>query len=202
MDDLRASYPVMASGLSVPGGGGQNDGVQEVESCRGKVGNEDRVRDRHTYVSSDGLEQRGVVEPVTATATATATTTDLPLAANTATYTTCDEKPAAAAPPRLNIVDDPFTNDAMMPDDGGGDGGGDVPHHLLTRGLQVPSRVSRIKFGFGFPEILAMQGIQKWQWNMFKRELKRFASLTLSQRLTALGMEVLVDHFLGFPIGL
>ena len=183
---------------------GQHDGVQEMEpndnprpapaparccirttSGRHYHGAAEDVR--YIYLDSNGL-QKGVVEPATTTAATATAPTNLPPAAMSTR-----ENPRV---PALVIIGDPFADEAVSDED--------LPAplpHILRRGLQVPSRVSRIKFGFSFPEILAMQGIRKAQWKVFRRELKGFARLTLSQQLTAVLVEVLVDHIASFPVG-
>ena len=104
--------------------------------------------------------------------------------------------PAATSAPTLIAMDDPPA-DGMVPE-------GNLPPlgpRRLTRGLQIPSRASRIRFGFRYPEILAQQGIAKWQWKLFKRELKRFARLTFSQQLTALVVVCIVEGLASLPVG-
>ena len=65
----------------------------------------------------------------------------------------------------------------------------------LSRGLQIPSRVSLITWGFSFPEILPEQGVSKEQWRLFKHELESFAYLTMSQIVTIVGCGAIVSHF-------
>ena len=67
----------------------------------------------------------------------------------------------------------------------------------LSRGLQIPSRVSLITWGFSFPKVLPEQGVSKEQWRLFKHELETFAGLTLSQHLTVIGYGFLISHFFG-----
>ena len=67
----------------------------------------------------------------------------------------------------------------------------------LSRGLQIPSRVSLITWGFSFPKILPEQGVSREQWQLFKHELERFAYLTMSQLLPLIGYGYLFGHFFG-----
>lgn len=67
----------------------------------------------------------------------------------------------------------------------------------LSRGLQIPSRVSLITWGFSFPKALPEQGVSKEQWRYFKHQLESFANLTLTQRFTVVGYSYLVGHFFG-----
>ena len=67
----------------------------------------------------------------------------------------------------------------------------------LSRGLQIPSRVSLITWGFSFPEILAEQGVSKSQWRSFKHQLEDFARLSFTQVMTVFGSELLMHHVLG-----
>ena len=67
----------------------------------------------------------------------------------------------------------------------------------LSRGLQIPSRVSFITWGFSFPKVLPEQGVTKEQWQLFKHELESFARMTMSQRITVRGTGFLVGHFFG-----
>lgn len=54
----------------------------------------------------------------------------------------------------------------------------------LSRGLQIPSRVSLITWGFSFPKVLLEHGVSKHHWRLFKHELEKFAGLSVSQHLT------------------
>ena len=65
----------------------------------------------------------------------------------------------------------------------------------LKRGLQIPSRVSLITWGFRFPEILAEQGVSKPQWRNFKHELETFARMSASQWITVAAIDILICHF-------
>ena len=71
----------------------------------------------------------------------------------------------------------------------------------LSRGLQIPSRVSLITWGFSFPKVLPEQGVSREQWQLFKHELERFAYLTMSQGLIIVGCGFLISHFLGIIPG-
>ena len=67
----------------------------------------------------------------------------------------------------------------------------------LQRGLQIPTRVSLITWGFSFPKILPEQGVSKKQWRLFKHELEEFARLRISQLITIIGWHILIGHFFG-----
>ena len=71
----------------------------------------------------------------------------------------------------------------------------------LKRGLQIPSRVSLITWGFSFPPLLAEQGVDKVRWRVFKHELEAFARMTLSQKMTVTAYHIVVGHFCGLPVG-
>ena len=107
----------------------------------------------------------------------------------TATATQMDPPPV----PTANT--DPFAS-AMVLDDS-------LPLPLpprpsgLSRGLQIPSRVSIITWGFSFPKILAEQGVSKPQWRSFKHQLEKFARLSFSQVVTVFGSELLAHYVLG-----
>ena len=75
------------------------------------------------------------------------------------------------------------------------------PRPGLSRGLQIPSRVSLITWGFSFPNVLPEQGVSKEQWRLFKSELESFANLTLLQHFTVIGCGFLVHHILGILPG-
>ena len=67
----------------------------------------------------------------------------------------------------------------------------------LRRGLQIPSRVSHITWGFSFPKVLAEHGVTKPVWRKFKHEVKAFASMSFTQHVTVIACHVGLDHFLG-----
>ena len=71
----------------------------------------------------------------------------------------------------------------------------------LTRGLQIPTRVSLISWGFSFPDILAEQGVSKEHWRLFQHELEQFAYMRLSQWLTVIGCHLLVSYFFSIIAG-
>ena len=71
----------------------------------------------------------------------------------------------------------------------------------FSRGLQIPSRVSLITWGFTFPKVLLEQGVNEEQWRLFKHELETFASLTISQHFTVAGCGFLIGYFLGLLPG-
>ena len=72
---------------------------------------------------------------------------------------------------------------------------------VLSRGLQIPSRVSLITWGFSYPKILTEQGVSEEHWRLFKHELETFARLTISQHLTVAGCGFLIGYFLGLLPG-
>lgn len=168
----------------------QNDGVQEPQSSSTSelppyfrnTPLENSFRDGdasggYSYPNSNGV-QKG---PKSATATHAE-----PPPATTATL--LDN--LASAPVNDN---DPFV-DTMVLDES-------LPPPLppqpsgLKRGLQIPSRVSLITWGFSFPEILAEQGVSKTQWRMFKHELETFARMSLSQWITVAAIDILICNF-------
>ena len=118
-----------------------------------------------------------------------------------ATATHLDPAPATTVtlvdpPPPVPIVNsDPFVGGMVLDED--------LPPPLplrpsgLRRGLQIPSRVSHITFGFSFPEVLAEEGVNKEQWRLFKHELETFACLSISQHINVMGCGFLVGHFFG-----
>lgn len=71
----------------------------------------------------------------------------------------------------------------------------------LSRGLQIPSRISLITWGFGFPQILAEQGVTKSQWKLFMRELKAFAELSVGQWVTVVACTHGVSLLFGAIVG-
>ena len=71
----------------------------------------------------------------------------------------------------------------------------------LTRGLQIPSRVSLISCGFSFPDILAEHGVSKEQWRVFEHEVEDFAFMSLSQWLTVIGCDLVVSYFFSIVAG-
>ena len=75
------------------------------------------------------------------------------------------------------------------------------PRSGLARGLHIPTRVSLISWGFGFPDVLAEQGVSKEQWRLFRYELEEFARLTLSQRVSVSGYTVAITHLFSFIAG-
>lgn len=70
----------------------------------------------------------------------------------------------------------------------------------LRRGLQIPSRVSIITWGFSLPKVLAEQGVTKSYWRLFKHELEDFARMSVLQWVTVLAYGQCVNLLLGpFP---
>lgn len=67
-------------------------------------------------------------------------------------------------------------------------GPGFAAESLLTRGLQVPSRSSRITSGFEYPSILARYSVSESDWTRFTREITSEAALSGRQWTTAIGM--------------
>lgn len=72
--------------------------------------------------------------------------------------------------------------------------------HGLRRGLQVPSRISVISWGFSFPKILAEHGVTKTQWGLFTHDVKRFARMHIVQLLGLLACEAVFGYFFA-PVG-
>ena len=60
--------------------------------------------------------------------------------------------------------------------------------HLLTRGLQIPSRTGCPTTGFTLPKVLRQAGISKQEWKAFTHEVKQPANLRISQWMAVLGM--------------
>lgn len=71
----------------------------------------------------------------------------------------------------------------------------------LKRGLQIPSRVSLITWGFSFPEILFEQGINKEQWRSFKHELEAFARMGIHDYIAIAGCQLIIGHCLSPILG-
>lgn len=66
--------------------------------------------------------------------------------------------------------------------------------HGLKRGLQVPSRISTISWGFSFPRILAEHGVTETQWQLFSHELKHFARMRTSRLIALMACEALFGY--------
>ncbi len=76
------------------------------------------------------------------------------------------------------------------------------PRPLLRRGLQIPSRISHITWGFSFPRILAAQGVEEGQWRLFKHELKSFAAMDWRQWVEVIAIShFVVGHFINPIVG-
>lgn len=71
----------------------------------------------------------------------------------------------------------------------------------LRRGLQIPSRVGLITWGFGFPKVLDEHGVSKPHWKRFKHELKTFAKMNFRQWVTVLAASQGVTLVLGYTAG-
>lgn len=67
----------------------------------------------------------------------------------------------------------------------------------LRRGLQIPSRVSIITWGFSLPKVLAEQGVTKSYWRLFKHELEDFARMSVSQWVTVIAYGQGIGLFFG-----
>ena len=118
---------------------------------------------------------------------------------NSATATGLDPVPATTAtfldplPQEPSANTNPFLGDMLLDED--------LPPPLpprpsgLIRGLQIPSRVSLITWGFGFPEILAEQGVNKKQWRSFKHELEAFARMGIFDYIAIMGCQYIIGHF-------
>lgn len=70
----------------------------------------------------------------------------------------------------------------------------------LRRGLQIPSRVGVITWGFSLPKVLAEQGVNKPQWTMFSHELQAFAWMSKSQWVTVIACHVGIGHIMGYKL--
>ena len=71
----------------------------------------------------------------------------------------------------------------------------------LKRGLQIPSRISLISWGFSFPKILLEHGVTKQHWRRFKHELKKFAHMTFGQWAQVMITSHAVGTLFGQPAG-
>ena len=72
----------------------------------------------------------------------------------------------------------------------------------LRRGLQIPSRVGIITWGFSLPKVLAEQGVTTSNWRLFKHELKDFARMSVSQWITVLACDGCVYFLFGIIPGI
>ena len=72
----------------------------------------------------------------------------------------------------------------------------------LRRGLQIPSRISLISWGFSFPKILLEHGVTKSHWRQFKHELKKFAHMSFGQWAQVIISSHAVGAVFGQPAGL
>ncbi|CAF9921630.1 hypothetical protein IMSHALPRED_005224 [Imshaugia aleurites] len=68
----------------------------------------------------------------------------------------------------------------------------------LRRGLQIPSRIGAITWGFKLPEVLAEQGVTKRQWKVFSRELRAFASMSMLQWMGIIALHVTTSPSFGY----
>lgn len=113
---------------------------------------------------------------------------------NSATATRFDPVPATTAtlldplPQEPSANTNPFLGDILLDEDLSPP----LPPRPsgLVRGLQIPSRISLITWGFGFPEILAEQGIDKEQWRLFKHELEAFARMRILDYIAIVGFQL------------
>lgn len=103
--------------------------------------------------------------------------------------------------PTFAINSEPESNDVRLDD------ARDCP---LTRGLQVPSRITYITSGFKYPSILYRAGISLDEWKAFTSQVKSHASLSIKQWTvtvgSGLGLGLIGLPALGFvalvPVGL
>ena len=75
----------------------------------------------------------------------------------------------------------------------------------LKRGLQIPSRISHITWGFHLPPVLAKAGVEKAQWRLFTREVKNHAAMSKAQWCTVLATGFacgIVVDLVCFPFGI
>ena len=71
----------------------------------------------------------------------------------------------------------------------------------LTRGLQVPTRFHSLTSGFPYPEVLCRAGVTHHEWVAFTHEVKRHASLSVSQWIVTVAGGASVAVFSGVLLG-
>ena len=104
-------------------------------------------------------------------------------------------------PPVSSPNDDPFTIETVF-DDSLSALPPLPPRPLgLRRGLQIPSRISLISWGFSFPKILLEHGVTKPHWRRFKHELKKFAHMSFGQWAQCIVTSHAVGAVFGQPAG-
>ena len=112
-----------------------------------------------------------------------------------------DPTPTAAIviplPPVPSPNDDPFTVETVLDDSISPLPPLPTRPPGLRRGLQIPSRVSLISWGFGFPKILLEHGVTKPHWRQFKHELKKFAHMSFGQWAQV----IVTSHAVGILFG-
>ena len=104
-------------------------------------------------------------------------------------------------PPVPSPNDDPFTVETVLDDSLSPLPPLPTQPPGLRRGLQIPSRISLISWGFSFPKILLEHGVSKQHWRRFKHELKRFAHMTFGQWAQVLVTSHAVGAVFGQPAG-
>lgn len=172
----------------------RSNGVQEPESSRASqlpaytknAPLDDPFRDEGAPVENPSSNSDGMQKGSKA---ATAIHMDQPLATVTTIVEPSPPAPAADADPfAVDVVlDGSLLTPPLLPDRPSG----------LQRGLQIPSRVSHITWGFSFPKVLADHGVTKPFWRAFKHELKAFASMSVTQHVTVIACHIGVHYVLG-----
>lgn len=116
-----------------------------------------------------------------------------------------DPTPTAAIviplPPVPSPNDDPFTIETVLDDSLSPLPPFPTRPPGLMRGLQIPSRISLISWGFSFPKILLEHGVSKPHWRQFKHELKKFAHMSFGQWAQVLVTSHAVAAVFGQPAG-
>ena len=116
-----------------------------------------------------------------------------------------DPTPTAAIviplPPVPSPNDDPFTVETVLDDSLSPLAPFPTRPPGLMRGLQIPSRISLISWGFSFPKILLEHGVSKLHWRQFKHELKKFAHMSFGQWAQVLVSSHAVGAVFGQPAG-
>ena len=106
-----------------------------------------------------------------------------------------------ALPPVPSPNDDPFTVETVFDDSLSPLPPLPTRPPGLRRGLQIPSRISLISWGFSFPKILLEHGVSKPHWRQFKHELKKFAHMSFGQWAQVLVTSHVVGTVFGQPAG-
>ncbi|EED14318.1 conserved hypothetical protein [Talaromyces stipitatus ATCC 10500] len=79
---------------------------------------------------------------------------------------------------------------------------GFAPEQSLSRGLQIPSKTSRLTSGFEYPSILGTQyNISRDEWEQFTHEITESAKLSPSQWTTVIGVGMGIMAVGGMMVG-